>query len=64
MLGAAVLFAGVVVGGVIFVTWAQRGFGELAEQRLSVVAATLAIVGVQIIFSSFLISILGLRRRG
>ncbi len=64
MLGAAVLFAGVVVGGVIFVTWAQRGFGDLAEQRLAVFAATLAIIGVQIVFSSFLISILGLRRRG
>jgi glycosyltransferase involved in cell wall biosynthesis len=64
MLGAAVLTAGVAVGVVIFVTWAQRGFGELSEQRLSVVAATLAIIGVQIVFSSFLISILGLRRRG
>ncbi len=49
---------------VIFVTWAQRGFGELAEQRLAVLAAALAIIGVQIVFSSFLISILGLRRRG
>ncbi len=64
MLGAAVLFAGVAVGIVIFVTWAQRGFGELAEQRLAVLAAALAIIGVQIVFSSFLISILGLRRRG
>ncbi len=46
----------------IFVAWAQRGFGELSEQRLAVLAAMLAIVGVQIVFSSFLISILGLRR--
>ncbi len=64
MLGALVLLAGLVVGAVIFGTWAQRGFGELAELRLAVLAATLAIVGVQIVFSSFLISILGLRRRG
>ena len=63
MLGSGVLFAGVAVGVVIFVTWAQRGFGELAELRLAVLAAALAIIGVQIIFSSFLISILGLRRR-
>jgi len=62
LLGAAVLFAGAVVGVVIFVAWAQRGFGELSEQRLAVLAAMLAIVGVQIVFSSFLISILGLRR--
>jgi len=62
LLGAAVIAAGVAVGIVIFVTWVQRGFGELSEQRLAVLAAMLAIVGVQIVFSSFLISILGLRR--
>ncbi len=64
VLGAAVLFAGVVLGAIIFVSWAQRGFGELAELRLAVLAAALAIIGVQVVFSSFLISILGLRRRG
>ena len=64
LLGAAVLSAGLVLGAVIFVSWAQRGFGELAELRLAVLAAALAIIGVQVVFSSFLISILGLRRRG
>ena len=39
------------------------GFGQLSEERLAVLAATLFIVGLQIFFSSFLISILGLRRR-
>ena len=41
----------------------NRGFGELAEQRLAVLAATLIVIGVQVFFSSFLLSILGLRRR-
>jgi len=54
---------GVVIGAVIVVTWLQRGFGALAEQRLALLAATLIIVGLQIFFSSFLLSILGLRRR-
>ena len=51
--------AAVIVG-----IWIDRGFGELSEERLAVTAATLIIVGLQIFFSSFLLSILGLRRRG
>ena len=46
----------------IVVEWIDRGFGQLSEERLMVGAATLIIVGVQVFFSSFLLSILGLRR--
>jgi hypothetical protein len=63
MLGGAILFAGLVVGAVIAITWINRGFGQLSEERMAVLAATLVIVGIQIFFSSFLLSILGLRRR-
>jgi hypothetical protein len=45
-------------------TWVDRGFGSLSEERLAIAATTLVVVGVQIFFSSFLLSILGLRRRG
>jgi glycosyltransferase involved in cell wall biosynthesis len=62
LLGFAVLLAGIVMSAVIVVTWIDRGFGSLSEERLAVVAAALVIVGVQIVFSSFLLSILGLRR--
>jgi glycosyltransferase involved in cell wall biosynthesis len=62
LLGGACIVAGLVVGGVIAATWIDRGFGELAEERLAVLAAALLIVGIQIFFSSFLLSILGLRR--
>ncbi len=62
MLGGAVGLVGAVIAGVIVVEWIDRGFGELSEERLMVVAATLIIVGVQVFFSSFLLSILGLRR--
>ncbi|MEA2350119.1 MAG: hypothetical protein QOG86_1060, partial [Thermoleophilaceae bacterium] len=62
LLGGALTLAGLAVGGVIVVRWIDRGFGRLAEQRLAIVAATLVIVGVQVFFSSFLLSILGLRR--
>jgi glycosyltransferase involved in cell wall biosynthesis len=63
LLGGAITFAGVVFGAVLVGIWANRGFGSLSEQRLAVLAATFVIVGIQIFFSSFLLSILGLRRR-
>jgi hypothetical protein len=63
LLGGVVIFAGLVMAAVIVGIWVDRGFGELSEERLAVLAATLLIVGLQIFFSSFLISILGLRRR-
>jgi hypothetical protein len=62
-LGGAFIVAGIVVGTFIVATWINRGFGQLSEERTAVLAATLLIVGIQIFFSSFLLSILGLRRR-
>jgi glycosyltransferase involved in cell wall biosynthesis len=63
LLGGAVTFGGVAVGAVIVGIWVDRGFGALSEERLAVLAAALVIVGIQIFFSSFLLSIIGLRRR-
>lgn len=63
LLGGAVFTAGLAIVGVILVKWAERGFGNLSEERLAVLAAAFLIIGVQIFFSSFLLSILGLRRR-
>jgi glycosyltransferase involved in cell wall biosynthesis len=63
LLGGAFALAGIVMGAVIVVTWISHGFGSLADERLAVIAASLVIVGIQIFFSSFLLSILGLRRR-
>jgi len=60
--GGAVTLAGLIVAGVIAGIWIGRGFGALSEERLAIVAATLVIVGIQIFFSSFLLSIIGLRR--
>ena len=61
--GGVILAAGVIGGGVIVVRWIEKGFGALSEQRLAIVAATLVIIGLQVFFSSFLLSIIGLRRR-
>jgi hypothetical protein len=64
LLGAAILACGLVIIAVIVGTWFERGLGNLREERLAVAAATLVIVGIQVFFSSFLLSILGLRRQG
>jgi len=63
LLGGAFMAGGVILGAVIVGIWVSRGFGVLSEERLAIVAASLLIVGIQIFFSSFLLSILGLRRR-
>jgi hypothetical protein len=57
------MLVGVILGGVIVATWLAHGLGSLSDERAAVVAASLIIVGMQIFFSSFLLSILGLRRR-
>jgi glycosyltransferase involved in cell wall biosynthesis len=63
LLAMAVGTAGIALFGVVFGRWAAEGFGPLGEARLAIVAATLISIGAQIFFTSFLLSILGLRRR-
>jgi hypothetical protein len=63
LLGGATLLIGLAIAAAIVITWVDRGFGQLSEERLAVLAAALVIVGIQIFFTSFLLSILGLRRR-
>ena len=62
LLGGAVLFGGIIVGGVILGRWIGQGFGELSEAPLAILAATLVVIGTQLFFSSFLLSVIGLRR--
>jgi glycosyltransferase involved in cell wall biosynthesis len=63
ILGGLTLLVGVAVAVTIVIIWINRGFGQLSEERLAVLASALVIVGLQIFFTSFLLSILGLRRR-
>ena len=60
--GGLFTLVGLIGGVIILVDWANHGFGTLAYEYLSVLAATLIIIGIQVFFTSFLISILGLRR--
>jgi hypothetical protein len=63
LLAAIVAITGLALFGIVAGKWAAHGFGSLGEVRLAILAATVIAVGAQIFFTSFLISILGLRRR-
>ena len=63
LLGTLIVLAGLVLGAVVVGVWASRGFGTLYEERLAIVSATAVTVGIQVFFTSFLLSILGLRRQ-
>lgn len=61
--GGGVLLLGLSLVTFIGAKWISSGGGALSETELALLAATLVIVGLQIFFSSFLLSILGLRRQ-
>lgn len=63
LLGGGLSLLGLTALVAIVVQWVEHGFGSLAYEHLAILAATLLVVGVQVIFGSFLLSILGLRRR-
>jgi glycosyltransferase involved in cell wall biosynthesis len=64
LLGGLLVLIGAAMGGVILASWIAHGFGSLAYEQLAVVSASVIIVGIQVFFSSFLLSILGLRWAG
>jgi hypothetical protein len=54
---------GVALLVVVVWRWVSEGFGSLSEERVAILAATMVAVAAQIFFTSFLLAILGLRRR-
>jgi len=57
-----VLF-GLTIYLLIFNNWLNTGFGELQEIKNSIIALTLITIGIQTIFSSFMLSILGIKEK-
>ena len=49
---AGLIWAAIIAGG-----WVQSGFGDLNEMRNLIAAFTLMVVGVQICFGGFLLSV-------
>lgn len=63
VLAAVLVLTGLGLIGAVFGTWASGGFGELGQEQVAIVAATVTTIGAQVFFTSFLLSILGLRWR-
>jgi len=61
--GLLIMLAGLLMGAVIITRWVGSNFGELNELRSSIFAMTFIILGVQIMFSSFFLSVLGIEKR-
>ncbi len=62
IVGGLVILVGLIWSIAVVLRWAGDDFGKLDAASPALAAATLLIVGVQIFFSSFLISVIGLRR--
>ncbi len=62
MAGGAIMLLGLALMLLIVLAWADSGFGNLAQERIAIIGATLMVLGIQVIFSSFLLSILALRK--
>jgi glycosyltransferase involved in cell wall biosynthesis len=63
LVGTLVFLAGAMTNIYILAIWIMNKFGTLNRLRLALFASTFVIIGVQIIFSSFFLSILGISRR-
>lgn len=63
VLGIIVFLLGLIINLVILYEWLTVGFGGHPRLREAVFAMTLMVIGVQLVFSSFFLSILGIQRK-
>ena len=61
ILGAIIILIGLIIFTTIFYRWVGSNFGELNQIKNSILALTLITIGIQTIFSSFMLSILGIK---
>jgi len=60
--GGLLLLGGAAMLVLVFVEWAESGFGALRREHESLLGLTLVGLGVQTVFASFFLSLLGLRK--
>ena len=63
IIGILLAVIGIFIYLTIFVGWIESGFSSLQQVKNSIVALTLIIIGIQTIFSSFMLSILSIKER-
>ncbi|MCK9595836.1 glycosyltransferase family 2 protein [Candidatus Pacearchaeota archaeon] len=59
--GIFISFIGAIIYVSILINWIKSGFGSLNEIKNSIIALTFIILGIQTIFSSFMMSILSIK---
>ncbi|MCX6354739.1 MAG: glycosyltransferase family 2 protein [Candidatus Aureabacteria bacterium] len=62
--GMLIFGAGFLVLAYILIKWISRNYGPLYESRAALFGMTLVVIGAQTIFSSFFLSMLGIRESG
>ena len=64
VLGISIALAGFMLNASILYLWISRGMGSLstATLKLAIFAATIFIIGIEIIFSAFLLSIFSIEK--
>jgi len=63
-MGLLIFCAGFLVLAHILIKWISRNYGPLYESRTALFGMTLVVIGAQTIFSSFFLSMLGIRESG
>lgn len=63
LVGLGVFVIGALIDAAIFVTWTQHNFHGLFAVRPALLALTLMVIGLQLVFSSFLLSILNINTK-
>jgi len=63
VVGGIAVLVGIVVYGVILADWFRNGFGALGEAKSALVALVFISLGIQTVFSAFMLSILGIKER-
>jgi len=61
--GILLFLIGLIIYILIFSKWIKSGFGSLNEIKNSIVALTIITIGIQTIFNSFMLSILGIKEK-
>ena len=63
LIGSGLIIFGSIVYILIFLKWISSGFSSLDEIKNSIIALTILVLGVQTFFSSFVLSILGIKEK-
>ena len=63
LMGSLMFVAGLSIDLYILLVWLTQGFGEQPRLREAILAMTLMVIGLQVVFSSFFLSLLGIERK-